>query len=260
MTDRALAFACILLSGLCFAQAEGPADAHRVLAAQFAVDYPPGDGWTADIERREPWADVNPFDDFEESVEFIRSSISEDNGETGYLFLVGVERGWPETSHCTLSDDEVESLPDAAESLNQQPEGSEALIGSNYVQDLQQCGGSATDYAALRFAEEEFTVAEIAGMSGLKSISTIDKGTRVIGDKTIYFARWELGRSSPTDRWESAWYFYFPPDFGEQDLFFYQAAVMARCTSRQSCQEMGDTEAPPLAVLSSLEPRLMEEQ
>ena len=194
------------------------------------------------------------------SVEFNRGSISEDNGDTAYLFLVGVERGWPETSHCMLSDDEVESLPDAAERLNQQHKETEALIDSNYVQDLQQCGGSVTDYAELRFAEGEFTVAEIAGMSGLKSISTIDKGTRVIGDKTIYFARWELGRSSPSDRWESAWYFYFPPDFGEQDLFFYQAVAMARCTSRQSCQEMGDTEAPPLAVLGSLEPRLVEEQ
>ena len=66
MTYRVFAFAFKLLSGLCFAQAEGPADARRVLAAQFAVDYPPGDDWTADIEKREHWADVNPFDDFEE--------------------------------------------------------------------------------------------------------------------------------------------------------------------------------------------------
>lgn len=260
MTYRVFAFALLLLSGLCFAQAEGTADARRALAAQFAVDYPPGDGWEAVIEKREHWADVNPFDDFEESVEFNRSSISADDGEIGYLLLVGVERGWPETSHCMLSDDEVESLPDVAERLNHQQEGTEVLIGSNYVQDLQQCGGSITDYAELRFAEEEFTVAEIAKMSGLKSISTIDKGTRIIGDKIIYFARWELGRSTRSDRWEVAWYLYFPPDFGEQDLFFYQASLMARCTSRQSCQAMGDTEALPFAVLSSLEPQLMEEQ
>ena len=247
---RALILA--LLASFCFAQGAAPAQ-RTESTTRFSAAYPPGGAWEVGIEERDFLGEGHPFDNPEESIVFRLRPPDGTNGAAGYDLDIAISRQWPRIDECLVRPQDTRNQREAIRRMDEVFKKIEKGESREFIRELEQCASTVAEYVDVHFAHAEFIFRESVGMLGGGKVTVLGRGKEVAGDKTIHYIRFERVLPNTTRRQEISRYVYFPPEFGKESLFYYEVFTGSGCDSGTSCTQLGDTKAPSVAILASLE-------
>ena len=240
-----------LLASLCFAQDAATVE-RTESTTRFSAAYPPVGAWEFGIEERDFLGEGHPFDNPEESIVFrLRPPDARDAAD--YDLDITVSRQWPRIDECLVRPQDTRNQREAIRRMDKVFKKIKDGESREFIRELEQCASTVAEYLDVHFAHAEFIFRESVGLLGGGKVTVLGRGKEVAGDKTIHYIRFERVFPNTTRRQEFSRYVYLPPEFGKESLFYYEVFTSSGCDSSSSCRQLGDTKAPSVAVLASVE-------
>lgn len=249
---RLSALTLALLASFCFAQGAAPAK-RTESTTRFSAAYPPEAAWEVGIEERDFFGDGHPFDSPEESIVFRLRPPDGTDGAAGYDLDITISRQWPRIDECLVRPQDTRNQREAIRRMDKVFKKIKEGESREFIRELEQCASTVAEYVDVHFAHAEFIFRESVGLLGGGKVTVLGRGKAVAGDKTIHYIRFERVFPNTTRRQEFSRYVYLPPEFGKESLFYYEVFTSSGCDSSSSCRQLGDTKAPSVAVLASVE-------